>query len=378
MGWNWINVTDAAGVGGAWNPVSTPGGDVYPYVFAAQGTQHVFYRAVQEGHIHELWRDNAGWHFNDLTTALNLPSQTTFGLTAYVFNARCTQHVIYIGDEDFHIHELWWDSGGGWHQHDLTDATGVPSGLGLGPGSPQPAAYVFASRGTQHVNYRRNDGHVIELWCDSKGAWHNHDLTVAAGATDVPFSKVYSYAFDAQETQHVIYQGEDSHIIELWCDSKGAWRHHDLTVATGAPLGFSRYTFGASGYVFDARRTQHVNYLGQDFHIHELWCDRSGAWHHHDLTDATGADPGNENSYPIGYLFAAQNTQHVNYRGGDNHVHELWCDSNGTWHHHDLTVATGAPLCAYNPIGYTFDAQGTQHVFYEGENLNLIELFWGP
>ena len=36
--------------------------------------------------------------------------------------------------------------------------TDIPSGFGLGSGEPEPAGYVFAVQGTQHVNYRRNDG----------------------------------------------------------------------------------------------------------------------------------------------------------------------------------------------------------------------------
>ena len=174
-------------------------------------------------------------------------------------------------------------------------------------------------QGTQRVNYRRDDGHVIELWWDKAG-WHFHDLTIAAGATDLSNSQVFGYAFDAQGTQHVVYRRNDGHVIELWWETD-CWHHHDLTIATRAPLAFGGYSYGASGYVFNAQGTQHVNYLGQDFHIHELWWDSSG-WHHHDLTNATGTEPGNENSYPIGYVFATQNTQHVNYLGRDNHAHE--------------------------------------------------------
>jgi hypothetical protein len=40
------------------------------------------------------------------------------------------------------------------------------------------------------------------------------------------------------------------------------------------------------------------------------------------------------------YVFENQNTQHVNYIGVDSHIHELWWDSSG-WHAHDLTAAAG-------------------------------------
>jgi hypothetical protein len=368
MGWSWNDVTAAADATNSNSAVAEP--EISAYVFASQGTQHVIY-GTEYGRVHELWWDASGWHLNDLSAAANAPPVVVGTVSAYVFDAQRTQHVNFIGD-DFHIHELWWDVSG-WHHNDLTNATGTPSGIGLGPGEPEPAGYVFA--GTQHVNYRRDDGHVIELWWDATG-WYFNDLTLAACATDVPNSAVIGYGFDVQGTQHVIYRGNDDHIIELWWGN-GVWNVNDLTVAAGAPLAYSRYSYGPSGYVFDD--TQHVNYLGQDFHIHELWWDSNG-WHHNDLTIAAGADPANDDAVPIGYAFASQGTQHVIYLGSDAHIHELWWDSNG-WHHNDLTLASGAPAISFTtcvPVGYAFDAQGTQHVFYRDSNLHVTELYWVP
>jgi hypothetical protein len=91
---------------------------------------------------------------------------------------------------------------------------------------------------------------------------------------------------------------------------------------------------------FDGQGTQHVNYLGADGHVHELWWDTNG-WHAADLTAATGAPAAA--GRPAGYVFDNQGTQHVNYRGTDGHVHELWWDASG-WHAADLTAATGARL----------------------------------
>ena len=122
--------------------------------------------------------------------------------------------------------------------------------------------------------------------------------------------------------------------------------------------------------------TQHVNYLGLDNHIHELWWDNNG-WHHNDLTAITGspesiaAGPG-----PVGYVFSG--TQHVNYLGADNHIQELWWDSGG-WHHSDLTSAVGAAGTVYaEPRGYGFETHGTQHVIYMDDNGHVAELYWTP
>ena len=47
------------------------------------------------------------------------------------------------------------------------------------------------------------------------------------------------------------------------------------------------------------------------------------------------------------------------------------------WHYDDLTAATGAHLAAGDPWGYMFDAQGTQHVVYRGDDNHIHELWWG-
>ncbi len=47
------------------------------------------------------------------------------------------------------------------------------------------------------------------------------------------------------------------------------WHHNDLTAAAGAPLPAVNQSM--SGYAFEAQRTQHVIYVGQDLHFHELW-----------------------------------------------------------------------------------------------------------
>jgi hypothetical protein len=320
------------------------------YMFDAQGTQHVVYRGANDNHVHELWW-NGAWHTNDLTVAAAAPA-TAGDATGYVFEVQGTQHVVYRG-ADNHVHELWWN--GAWHTNDLTMATGAGAAAG------DPSGYVFAAQGTQHVVYRGADNHVHELWWN--GAWHLNDLTVAAGAP-VAASDPSGYVFRAQGTQHVVYPGNDQHVHELWWN--GTWHHNDLTVAAGAPAAASE----PSGYVFDAQGTQHVNYLGHDQHVHELWWN--GAWHHNDLTVAAGA--GLAAGEPSGYMFDGQGTQHVVYSGADAHVHELWW--NGAWHANDLTLATGAVAAASSPNGYVFDSQGTQHVVYRGADNHVHELWW--
>jgi hypothetical protein len=150
------------------------------------------------------------------------------------------------------------------------------------------------------------------------------------------------------------------------------WHHNDLTIAAGAPdaIGYP------AGYVFDARGEQHVVYRGDDNHIHELWWNSEG-WHHKDLNIAAGAPQAV--SDPAGYVFDARGEQHVVYRGADNHIHELWWNSEG-WHHKDLTSTASAPDpligSGWPPAGYVFNGQGTQHVVYQGEDHHFHDLWW--
>jgi hypothetical protein len=164
-GWHHGDLTAATGAPPA-------AGDPAGYVFDAQGTQHVMYRSG-DGHVHELWWDAAaGWGHGDLTAATGAPPAAG-DLAAYVFDAERSQHVIYRAGTG-HLYELWWTSAQGWNQGDLTTAAGSP------PAAGDPGAYVFRAEGTQHVVYRTADGHLHEMWWRPGPGNHDGDLTIAA------------------------------------------------------------------------------------------------------------------------------------------------------------------------------------------------------
>jgi hypothetical protein len=348
MGWNLNDLTTTTGSPDA---AAQPTG----YVFDAFGTQHVTY-CGSDGRIHELLWDPTGWHHHDLTPSLQ-GVNTAIG---YVF--LCTEHVIYFAGSG--IYELWRDNHG-WHHKDIFSAAGATGVTGTG----RPIGYGFTAQRTQHVNFPDLYGNVQELWWDSSG-WHHNDLTAAASAPKTGANPT-GYVFDAQGTQHVTYVGQDLHVYELWWDATG-WHYNDLTAATGSPL--AQINRNAAGYVFPSQATQHVNYIGTDNHIHELWWDRTG-WHHNDLTSASGGPDASDE--PAGFMFAG--TQQVVFRGVDNHIHELSWGSSSGWHDTDLTVATGAPPTSYGrPTGYAFNAYGSQHVIYGADNSHVMELYWTP
>lgn len=369
---------------GQWQPndltVKTKGPlatyDPAAYLFA-QNTQHVIYQGFtpeggETGHLHELhWdEDSDAWHDKDLTSEVGAPPATS-SPAAYAFATQGSQHVLYVGELfDGHVHELWWDEDDGWNHHDLTGATGAALTLTI------PAGYEFHGEGTQHVVYQSQNNHIWELWWQSDSGWHSGDVTATVGAPPAGGPPT-GYAFEGLHTQHVFYKGQDSHIHELWWDAPGN-EHLDLTALTGAPPASG----DPSGYVFRPQGTQHVDYRGVDGHVHELWWRYRDGWHHNDLTDATGAPPADQAMKPVGYGFdpsALQPvaTQHVDYVGTDGHVHELWWDPSG-WHHNDLTLATAAPAAISDTAAYVFTEQSSQHVFFTSDDHHVIELVWTP
>jgi hypothetical protein len=99
-----------------------------------------------------------------------------------------------------------------------------------------------------------------------------------------------------------------------------------------------------------------------------------GIWHTDDIT-ASAAAPAAVGD-PSGYMFDAQGSQHVVYRSGDGHIHELyWLDA--AWHTDDITASAAAPAAVGDPSGYMFDAQGSQHVVYRSGDGHIHELWWG-
>ena len=133
-------------------------------------------------------------------------------------------------------------------------------------------------------------------------------------------SRLDGYVSSFNQQQHINYIGTDGHLHELVYD--GRWKHNNLTQEAGVSgLSLPRNGPPLNGYATDFNQQQHVNYIGLDGHLHELFY--TGQWQHNDLTNASGLF-----SQPFGGLAgfetAFNRQEHVFYIGGDNHVHELF------------------------------------------------------
>jgi hypothetical protein len=270
-----------------------------------------------------------------------------------------------------------------WHSEDLQQLTGAP-----GKSEGQTTGYVWnsdPSGSSQHVVYVASDNHVHEVYT-AKGwdGWGHVDLSKEAGAPRaLGGSTPFGYAWDRDRSQHVVYVGEDLHVHELFFGAGGPWRHFDLTKEAGTS---SLVKAGGTvfAYVWDrdpAGSSQHVIYVGGDLKVHELYT-RGGGWTHHNLTDA-GRGHLVASVSAFGYVWngdAAGSTQHVLYQSSlDRHIHELVFGANDrTWRDYNLGAAAGGPtaLLGGTPFGYAWELDGSQHVVYQGADPLHVHELW--
>ena len=76
------------------------------------------------------------------------------------------------------------------------------------------------------------------------------------------------------------------------------------------------------GYV-TSDGSQHVNFIGTDRHVHELYAHPGSGWKDNDLTKLAKATMRVARSALDGYV-TSDGSQHVNFIGPDGHVHELY------------------------------------------------------
>jgi len=148
------------------------------------------------------------------------------------------------------------------------------------------------------------------------------------------------------------------------------WNLNDLASSARAPAAASNPT----GFVLPSRGTQHVYFRGTDDHIHELMWDRRG-WRHADLHASLKAPLAVGD--PVAMASLRAGTRHVAYVGKDGHVHEL---ASGTgrdadWRHTDLHAVTRTTAVVLgNPAACSLEKKGSRHVFFRAEGGQIHEL----
>ena len=311
------------------------------------------------------------WHHNDLTASTGAPRpKGKSAITSYSLSS--SGHVFYI-DTYNHVRELWFDlaQGAGWNDRDVTASADAP----LPAAGTALTSYPLGSSG--HVFYIDKSNHVRELWFDpAQGpGWNHRDLTASADAP-LPAAGSALISYPLGSAGRVLFVDTHNHLHELWFDSVqgSGWNHKDLTASTGAPLpaagtALTSYPLGSSG---------HVLFMDTNNHLHELWFDseQGSSWNHTDLTASAEAPlpaAGSAlTSYPLG------SSGHVLFMDASNHLHELWFDpAHGRgWNHNDLTSSTGAPLPATGTALTSYPLGSSGHVLLMDTNNHLHELWF--
>jgi cell division protein YceG involved in septum cleavage len=309
-------------------------------------------------HLHQLYYSNAKWLDEDLAGFTNgalAPGRSALSSFAM---ANGTQRVYFVTDNQ-HVHQLYYNNTK-WLDEDLT---GFTNGASAAAGS---ALSSFAmANGTQHVYFVADNQHVHQLYYNNT-KWLDEDLTgFTNGASAAAGSALSSFAM-ANGTQHVYFVASSQHLHQLYYDSAKAdakWHDEDLT-------GFTNGGLAAAGSALSsfamANGTQHVYFVADNQHVHQLYYDNAKAnakWHDEDLTGFTNGGLAAAGS-ALSSFAMANGTEHVYFVADNQHVHQLYYN-NTKWHDEDLTGFTnGGSAAAGSALSSFAMANGTQHVFY--------------
>lgn len=186
-------------------------GDPASHVVFSDGTQHVFYRAAPgdaDGQVIELWwRPGERPQFVKLSERSGAPRAASDPVS-HVFAAEGTQHVYYVSVDNGLIEIRWFGQ--------TPPGRDLLQGLGgqYAPAS-KPTSHVFPVKNMEHVFYIGADLHIRRFGLRGNETPALEDLMVASGfplAVGTPTSHV----FNTEGTQHVFYTTGDDHVMELW------------------------------------------------------------------------------------------------------------------------------------------------------------------
>lgn len=352
-------------------PLAAAGSPLHGY-FGTDTSQHVNYVA-NDGHVHELYANpGSQWYENDLTadTGGVAPAPGTV-LTGY-WGLDNSQHVNFIGN-DGHVHELYLATGGPWDDNDLT----LNANASL-PRGDSPLDGYWQQDNSQHVNFISADGHVHELYiAPGRSAWEDNDITAASGCPVTATSGSALEAFYGTDTsQHIHFIGTDGHVWELYANPGEGWRSNDLTSASGGPLPVSGSPL--AGY-WQADSGQHVDFIDANGHVQELYLATGAAWVCNDITAAAGAAVAATPGSALSGYFGLDTSQHLQYIGTDGHVHELYANAGAGWASNDLTAASNGILpVAGSPLDGYWQEDNSQHVNFIGIDGHVHELYLDP
>jgi hypothetical protein len=184
-------------------------------------------------------------------------------------------------------------------------------------------------------------------------------------------------------SQHVNFIGLDDHVHELYIAPGAGWVDNDLTELATAQANLPAKQSGLSGYWQSHDSSVHVFYYGSNFgtsdnHVYQLEIFPGGpGWLWENLS-ATANAIAPEVCRALNGYWGTDDSQHIDYIAVDNHIHELYrpCGASPTdWTDGDLTALAGAVAPHQNTALVSYwAADSSQHVFFIGVDNHVHHL----
>jgi hypothetical protein len=267
------NLTTAGGFGPS---VDSPMG----YDFG--GIQYIVFRTT-DSHVWVAWRNAASsdytpsWIAYDLNKRYNVPALAVEAPTAFAqldpVNNYTFVHILYYS-ADGQIHRFH-GSEGAWTPENVSQNAG-PAPLA----ADRPSGFCYQGE-TLFITYRSNDSHINILRSPNpftESTWLPGTLTGTGGTLSgtggaplaTPGTIPTGYVFPYDNTLHVDYADNAGNVHEIWSGDSWEWNWNPLTQNYGGSPAISTL----SAYTFAKDNTQHIVYTGEDHHIWELQWSR--------------------------------------------------------------------------------------------------------
>ena len=253
--WGYYRLSQEVGAPGT---LSGPAASPFGYEHA------VLYRGVDD-HLEAITYPLGQWV--DVTAAAGAElvqlEVSSYGAPPSSSESSSTPHAVYVG-VDGTLNHAWRDSGGSWHHENLTLVVGP-----MAPASGTPVAFVD-SQGRHLVFYVSSDGLLHLLSRDLTGNWTQQ--VISPPGAPAAGSAVVAYEFAAQDTLHVVYQGQDGGLYHLWWNDHSGWAEVEDLSAIGIGAKQVPAPDAAFGYVFSVPvPSQHIVYTSTSHDIVELY-----------------------------------------------------------------------------------------------------------
>ena len=305
-------------------------------VFDSSGTSRVYYLDANQ-HIHEMNCCAAGWSDNDMSAYLGTSAAAIGSALASTGSGQgSTVHVYYQGGNQ-HLYHMFLNNSGVWNSQDITAVTSTwscPCSVVNAPAAGSALTSVVDSGGVIRVYFLDAHQHLNETYNTGSG-WYNSDMTVFLGTSAAASGSALVSTGAAQgATVNVYYQGANQHLYRMFL----GWQVQDVTAATGsaAPASGSAITS-----MTDNGGLIRTYFLDANQHVHETWCCSGGSYFDTDMTghyNFAGAAAG---SALTSFGVAAGNPVHLHYLGGNQHVWHMYLNSSGGWNNQDtFSIAT--------------------------------------